>query len=243
VPKKTGRESIIAPYVYKVQGSEVLMSSLVAPIFNKDKAFMGIAGIDITLTRIQEIAAAAVLFKTGTLTVFSADGKVAGAKDLALIGGPGTGIGIGASFMEKFGKGESFSFERNDARGRRILSIGVPFTIGKTQAWWAVVADIPIAEVLGPVTALIVLIVAVGVLAVLIMGGALLLISRSLSRPLAHGVAFAKRIAAGDLVATLDAAGRGDEIGHPVRRAGGASYPCVNGKAAGCRDARGTRWS
>jgi methyl-accepting chemotaxis protein len=212
-PKKSGHEAIIDPYKYKTQGTEVLMSSLVAPIRNTEGRFIGIAGIDLTLAPLQKTVDEAVLFKTGRLTVFSADGKVAGAKDLAFIGRRGTEVGFDAADMEKLAQGQGFTRERKDARGRQVLSIGVPFMVGKTQAWWSVVADIPVSEVLGPVTSLILLIVLLGAFAVLLVTGVVLLIARSLSRPLGRGAAFAQQIAAGNLGATLDVGKRGDEIG------------------------------
>ena len=64
-----------------------------------------------------------------------------------------------------------------------------------------------------PISSLIALIILVGFVAVLLIVGAVFLISRSISRPLAQGVAFAQKIAEGNLTANVDVGKREDEIG------------------------------
>jgi methyl-accepting chemotaxis protein len=213
IPRHSGREAVIDPSVYKVQGKEVLMASLVAPIFNKDRVFIGIAGIDLTLDGIGAVVGQTVLFKTGALTLYSANGTVAGAKDASLAGKKMADIGIDPDLKALLEKARPFFMERTDAKGVKLLSIGVPIAVGDTGTSWMVQADIPIAEVLGPVAALIVLIVVVGIIAVLLVAGAILLIARSISRPLAQGVAFAQKIAEGNLTANVNVGDRADEIG------------------------------
>jgi methyl-accepting chemotaxis protein len=51
-PKQTNRECIIEPYLYPVQGQEVMMTSLVAPIL-KNGAFQGIVGVDVGIMNLQ----------------------------------------------------------------------------------------------------------------------------------------------------------------------------------------------
>ena len=55
VPKKTKTECIIDPYVYPVQGTDTLITSLVVPIVVND-VFYGIAGVDLRLDFLQELA-------------------------------------------------------------------------------------------------------------------------------------------------------------------------------------------
>jgi len=213
VPRVSGRQAIIDPYVYKVQNKDVLMTSLVAPIFNKDRAFIGIAGIDLTLDGIGKVVEGTVLYKTGALTLYTANGTVAGAKDASLVGKKISDIGLDPALKANIEKREAFFMERKGAKGQQVLTIGEPFPVGDTGMRWTVAADIPLSEVLGPITSLLALIVAVGVVAVLLIVGAVLLISRSISRPLAQGVAFARKIAEGNLTANVDVGKRGDEIG------------------------------
>jgi methyl-accepting chemotaxis protein len=45
LPKKTLKECVLDPYVYPIQGKEVMLTSLVVPILDSQKRFIGIAGI------------------------------------------------------------------------------------------------------------------------------------------------------------------------------------------------------
>ena len=206
VPKKVKRESIIDPR------PDTHRVSLVVPMFNAEKAFLGIAGIDITLDRIQKLVAGTVLYRTGSLTLYSANESVAAAKDAALVGKTAAETGVHKILQEKLGSMDPFVFERAGAGGRPMMTIGVPFEIGATKSRWTVVADIPIAEVLGPVTLIIVLIGLVGLAGIALVIIVVLLVSRSISAPLIKGVGFARRIAEGNLTSILDVR-RGDEIG------------------------------
>ncbi len=205
MPKKAGRESIVDPR------PDTHRVSLVVPMFNAEKAFLGITGIDVTLDRIQKLVAGTVLYKTGSLTVYSANGNVAAAKDAAFVGKTAAEAGADKILQGKLGSMESFVFERTGA-GRRMLTIGVPFEIGATKSRWTVVADIPMAEVLGPVTLIIILIGLIGLAGIALVIVVVMLISRSISNPLVQGVRFARRIAEGNLTTPLEV-DRGDEIG------------------------------
>ena len=55
LPKKTGKECILDPYIYPVQGKPTLITSLVVPIM-VGKTFYGIAGVDLQLSFLQAMA-------------------------------------------------------------------------------------------------------------------------------------------------------------------------------------------
>jgi methyl-accepting chemotaxis protein len=217
LPRDRGREAVIDPSTYTVQGKSVLMSSLVVPIFNKDRRFIGIAGVDLTLEELQQQLAKVTLYASGTLTLYSSNGTIVGAPDLAFMGKKVGEQGFSDSFQKAAVSREQFFVERRDAKGRKVFTIGVPVALGQTRQSWMMVADIPTAEVLGPVTSLLLLIIGVGAAAVLLVMGTVFLVSRSISRPLGRGVQFAQLIAAGNLTATLDVGARGDEIGRLAR--------------------------
>ena len=213
IPRISGHQAVLDPFTSTVHGSAILMTSLSAPIFNGNRQFIGVAGVDLSLETINKVVAATVLYGTGSLTLLSPNGTVAGARDTSLIGRTAQEIGLDAALQERIGKGEPFALERA-SRGKDLLTIGEPFLVGdETAAKWTVVADIPIGEVLGPVRGLLALILAVGAVAVVLVVGAVFLIARSISRPLARGVQLAQAIAMGDLSANVEVGRRGDEIG------------------------------
>jgi methyl-accepting chemotaxis protein len=210
VPKYTGKEALIDPYVATVQGHGVLMTSLVVPI-RRDGTFIGVAGIDLTLNDLATLVGSTVLYETGTLTLCTTGASIVAARDLSQIGQPFAGED--AALAEAIHKGAAFQMTRTPAGGERVLTLGVPVQVGESVVRWMVVANIPTSEFLAPVTRLIWTILIVGFVAMAVSVGGVLLIARSITRPLAKGVAFAERVAAGSLDATVDVGDRGDEIG------------------------------
>jgi methyl-accepting chemotaxis protein len=214
VPKYTGKEALIDPYSATIQGRGVLMLSLVVPI-QRGGRFVGVAGIDLTVSGLSGLISSAVLYRTGTVTLCTTDGYVVSARELARIGRQVDEQD--PDLAEPVAKAVEFCMTRTRADGERVLTIGVPVTVGTSVIRWMAVADIPTTEYLAPVTGLIWTIMGVGLAALVVSVGGVLLIARSITRPLAKGVAFAERIAAGSLDATVDVGDRGDEIGELAR--------------------------
>ena len=86
LPKRVKHEVVLDPYLYTVQGREVLLTSLVVPILDGQGRFIGIAGIDLLLVELQKMVSAVTLFDSGTLTLYSANGTVCGSRDPAALG-------------------------------------------------------------------------------------------------------------------------------------------------------------
>ena len=78
-PRKTGRECIIDPYLYPVQGNATLMVSLVAPIL-ANSTFCGIGGVDLRIEFLQQLADDVdVCDRRGCLYLVSHSGTLAAA--------------------------------------------------------------------------------------------------------------------------------------------------------------------
>ncbi len=78
IPKKTLTEAIIEPYIYPVQGKDVLMTSLVVPIAVEGQ-FYGVAGVDLRLDFLQQVVEAADIYGgRGTLALITYQGMLAG---------------------------------------------------------------------------------------------------------------------------------------------------------------------
>ena len=225
VPKYTDKEALIDPYVATVLGRGVLMTSLVVPIRREGK-FIGMAGIDLTLNDLATMVGSSMLYETGTLTLCTTSGSIVAARDLSLIGRQ-----LGeqdAALAELVAAGNEFQVTRTLAGGERVLSLGVPVRVGESVIRWMVIATIPTREFLAPVTRLVWTILIVGFAAMAVSVGGVLPIARSITRPLAKGVAFAEAVATGSLDATVEVGDRGDEIGQLAR--------ALNGMATSLRE-------
>ncbi len=212
IPKKTAREAIIDPIIAEKPGKNVLMTSLVVPILGADGAFMGIAGIDVLLDELQKSLSGTVLYKTGTLTLVSANGTIAAARDPTLTGRKIDDVETDTIFKEKLAVKSGFSMERKLASGKAVITIGIPLETGNTKTKWMVVADVPTSEILGPVRSLITLIAVVGAIAVALIVLAVILLSRTITNPIRKALQFANTLAAGDLTQRIEITSQ-DETG------------------------------
>ncbi len=212
-PKLQGHEVLIDPYTYNVQGRDVLMVSLVVPVKNVTGKFAGIAGINLTLDGTQELIAGTTLYRTGRITLLSANGTIVGAKDVSLVNRKVSDLDGGADLAPMVGAGKEFSLERKLSSGVSVLTVGSPFSVGATASTWMVVADIPLAEVLAPIRSMLMLFVLIAAVAVIGVITITFLLARSISVPLGRAVTFAQRVADGYVNAKLDVKGREDEIG------------------------------
>ncbi len=76
VPKRTGKETVLDPYLYPINGQDVLLTSLIVPIM-VDGKFFGITGVDLPLTFLQKMADQLDVYnKSGVLILYSNNGTL-----------------------------------------------------------------------------------------------------------------------------------------------------------------------
>jgi methyl-accepting chemotaxis protein len=222
IPKQLGREAVIDPHLHPVvQGGEVLITSLVVPMFDEQE-FIGIAGIDIELTKLQELVQNAKIgaYKSAYAQLFSASGIVVSGETAEQNGKMIDSVVEEKNLVEAVKRREHFELQmQSGVLKEQVLAIGVPVEIGDSGSKWIVNANIPISEMTAETRQLVRLLAAIAVGAVVIMIIAVVLISRSISVPLVSAVAFARKIAAGDLSGSIGSTDtrRGDEIGQLSR--------------------------
>ena len=87
IPLKTKKEAIIDPYIYPLNGKDVLMISCVAPIIHKNQVY-GTTGMDMRVDFIQSLLNKKQLRDTSiSITILSNNGTyVANSKDTTLLG-------------------------------------------------------------------------------------------------------------------------------------------------------------
>jgi methyl-accepting chemotaxis protein len=222
LPKQRGRETVLDPFLYPVQGVEVLLTSLVVPIFNGEGGFLGIAGIDLRLDDLQGILADVVLYESGYLNLFSDDGTLIASKAGAeeLIGDNIRNLTETRDYIDGVLSDEEFTLvHTSTVTGNSVLVNGVPIEIGNTGTYWSVAANITESEILADARRLIVLIALTGIAAVILTVGVLLLIARSISKPLSGAVRITDTIARGDLTGRIEVESR-DEVGMLLKAMG-----------------------
>jgi methyl-accepting chemotaxis protein len=220
IPLRTGNEVIIDPYKYKVDGREVLVISLAVPIKQNGKA-IGVAGIDVGIGEIQNIAAAIHPFGSGLTMVASNSGIICAHFDTSRLGsqmreteGDMAGVYLN-DFAGAVAGGRTFQFTTYVPQTKSTMFIFVvPFTIGKTTTPWAFAVGVSEKVILTPVYRLLMVSAIIGGIMLLVMSVAAFLTARSISRPINRTVAMLKDISEGegDLTRQIDIKSR-DEIG------------------------------
>ncbi|TXR55261.1 methyl-accepting chemotaxis protein [Quadrisphaera setariae] len=144
IARNTGEEKVIDPYLYEVGGQQVLLTSTTAPVV-RDGAVVGVAGVDLPLSAVQEQVAALRPLGAGRATLVTASGVVVGSGAGAEIGEPLAGAtGTAAKRAVESGKAVNEVVEV-DGRPQRVVA--VPIDLGQTDRW-AVVIAIPTSTVL-----------------------------------------------------------------------------------------------
>ena len=139
-PKQSKWEATIEPYVYPVQGEEVMITSLVVPIM-RDGQFYGVVGVDIRLDTIQAIVDAAHLYgDCAQVSVVSHKGKIVAASGQAELQGKPL-ASLHADWQEDLNyvrNGDSV-FEEDEGR----YAVFTPISMGRTGTPWSLNVNIP----------------------------------------------------------------------------------------------------
>ena len=212
VPFKTGRATITEPYAYKVDGKDVLMTSLAFPVVSGGKT-IGVAGLDIALDDLSKRLSAIRPFGDGRIMLLTSTKKWVSHPDAQLrmkdYDGPGGDV-IEAVISSRKAANVPGVVDENGAIQRHV----VPVMLKGMNTTWALVMDVPSATVTKPVDDL----------SKAILGGGLLIIAVVLcalfstaviviKRPLAGMTAAMSKLADGDLTVDVPARDRQDEIG------------------------------
>lgn len=220
IPRRTGNEAIIDPYLYPIGGKEVMMVSLVAPI-KKGTKVLGIVGIDMELENLQKLIESIHPYGTGVAALFSNGGIVSAHFDPSRLGKQmretemdmaGDKVG---EFADAISQGKMYELVTYSEQLKTdIKIIATPFNIGKTTTSWSLAVGIPMNQVLAPVYQLLRFILLLALVAVLAITAAVVLLSRSLMEPIRKTVIMLKDLSEGegDLTKVLEVKRR-DETG------------------------------
>lgn len=219
-PKELGRPAWTEPY-YDEGAGNIIMSTYSVP-FYKDaegrKSFMGIVTADISLSWLQNIVSSIKIGKTGYAFLISKSGRIVTHPLDRLI-----------MHESVFGLAEA----RND---RKLLEVGREMTEGKSgfvalrdivsgkNCWlaftpvassgWSLGVLFPQDELMGDVTELNIVVLALGLTGFLFLLAVIFLISGRITRPLRALAKTTEDIAQGNLDFVLPQAKSEDEVGH-----------------------------
>jgi methyl-accepting chemotaxis protein len=224
-PQANGKESILAPLPYIVQGKAVHLATMSVPIL-VDGQFAGVAGADFDLDFIQTLAEkvnGSIYDGKGTVSIVTSAGLVVAASGKAqAIGGRFDAVDENARQDAEIlhqGRADVSVDSAHD-----VLKVFSPVPLGRTGDAWSVIITEPRALVLAEarklasdlaergsrdVTWQIIAALGVGALAVLAMA----FVAGGIASPIAKLAEALRRLAKGETLAEIAGAERKDEIG------------------------------
>ncbi|MCX7693361.1 MAG: methyl-accepting chemotaxis protein [Tepidimonas taiwanensis] len=140
LPRQTRRPTVVEPYFYPIEGKDVLMTTFSQPIVHEGR-FVGLTTVDIPLDGLSQRIAEHKLFETGYLTLASPTGVVVADPNPSRNGKSLADVGFAAEVVEAARQAQP-----------AILRVGAtvyvvePITLADTGVRWAVVGQVPRAE-------------------------------------------------------------------------------------------------
>ena len=199
LPKKTLKPMIIEPYVEPDADNQV-MTSVVAPL-QVNGRFIGVTGIDIILTTLNDVTAQVKPYETGYGFIVSNAGTLVTSPQQKLIGQSlekALGPRIASAALSDIKASKIHRAEFKDANGRYLLTF-VPFAVNGTATPWAFAVAIPKSKVLAAASRLNFLAVTLGLFGVLCMVAVVYLnLCRVVIKPIEKVTASLADLAEGD---------------------------------------------
>ncbi len=211
IPKKTKKEAIIEPYIYPVQGKDVLITSLVTPVL-VDNEFIAIAGVDITIEFLQNLAQNAknkIYNGNAEITIIANNGTyAANTKNTENVGRNISEFNDNANeLISKIKKGKIFKTQNSE-----IFEINVPVKIGKTTTAWSVNVSVPKKIIFANINKQTVILIIIGTISVILIIFVSLVIAKIFTTPIRKVVKALEKMSQKQINFTMDTK-RNDEIG------------------------------
>lgn len=211
-PKQTHKPCIIDPFIYPVQGENVLMTSIVVPII-ADETFYGIVGVDINVDFFQDQLAQIPIYDgAGTITLIAHEGTiVATTKQSDLAGKDIQMLHPEISSPERLAQ----LWQGDDVWNRyrnETLEVFAPVQFGDLDNAWIVNINIPRDAIAAEARELLLHLIGMG--ALLTVGALFLLwvIAGQIARPIHQLTVAARQISDGNMDTTVQIITK-DEIG------------------------------
>ena len=177
VPKRTGKTYFTEPYIYPVDGKNVLMASLVAPIMI-DGSFKGTASADFMLTRLTKILADLKVIEGGKLALISNGGLYASHPVPERLGKKADDVP--AAGLDKVRQGQPYEY----ADDKGYIHLLQPLQIHPDIAPWSVELSFPKRVATASARELMTYTLIVALLCAAATAGILILVVNQLTRPL-----------------------------------------------------------
>ncbi|MBB4065311.1 methyl-accepting chemotaxis protein [Gellertiella hungarica] len=211
IPKSTGKDLLTEPYIYPINGQDVLMTSVMVPL-KIDGKFVGVAGVDSSLSVLADDLSKIKPLDAGYVALFSEKGAVVSHPDKKSLGKGLKESGLDAVGFQKVIDNPGEAFETTEADGSTNISIAMPVHVIEGIKWYTVVS-VPKAAVFAKLTSLAWLCAGLIVFGAVVMVLVGTVLAARFRNRLNKVISATTQIANGNTNVALDEVERPDEIG------------------------------
>ncbi len=207
-PRDSGKETVLEPSVYEINGEKTMVASLAVPIRAGGKV-VGLVGVDLSAGFLQHITDSIESFGgKASMIMFSDSGAVAAAT------GHSEAAGKPLADLTTHAREMQDSVKRNKeyhvfADG--ALSVVVPLSFGKSPQVWGVAVSVPEDVIMADARSLAFRLTLIGGLCLVLALGVMFFLATVLARPIRETAGAVNSIADGNLDVRLTPKGR-DEV-------------------------------
>ena len=219
---RTGREYLVEPYYENIGGRQVLITSVTVPII-KDGRTVGVAGVDLELSAIQEMIIEIKPFGDGYAAIYSSGGMIVSHPHEDRLGKKIEDMASGlftnrmGALLQSLKNGTVFNETLNSQEhNARMIVLTRPFTIGNDEDAWMAVTVVPYNTVMADVQRMTMVLIILGVMILVAITVIIFFVSRSITAPIKSMEKVLAFIGDGDFTHSIEATSK-DEIGNMGR--------------------------
>ena len=215
VPLKSGKPEIIEPYSYVVGGKEIMITSMMFPVKKNGKT-VGVAGVDISLDFLANMVAEVTPYGDGYSYIVSNGKKLVAHPNKDTIGKDLIALQAADQqqpISQAIEKGSEYSLMlKSKVTGIESYQIYIPIRFNYFQTPWSFAVSVPIKTVMAGSNKIVLISIALGIAAVLLLLLVVFFVARKISAPIGQMTAIAQSIAGGNLDVSLTNTSQ-DEVG------------------------------
>ena len=220
------REFIVNPYFYTYESDEysdsILETSIAVQVREGDE-YRALIGIDVKLSRLQDIIKTQIPFDSASMILVANDGTLVAHKNEDYIGlSVKTILGeeyTKADILNKIEKGKLFSVTTIDSIDfTESFTSFVPFRVGESKTPWSVAVSVPVNIITQEAYSNFFYSLLLGFIGFVLLAAVIFILSANITRPLMRTVSLLHRLERGEVELLTDRSmARKDEIGEMSR--------------------------
>ncbi|SHO61051.1 methyl-accepting chemotaxis sensory transducer with Cache sensor [Pseudoxanthobacter soli DSM 19599] len=214
-PVRENRSLVTPPYVYPVNGKDVLMSTISMVVRRADKP-IGILTGDLGLTNLTAFVGTLKPFGTGRAELVGTDGLWIANGDPKLLGKPVDDPEMKA-LVQEVQAGQSRTLQATDPTGEAVYRFAIPVDIQGAKERWALILTVPERTVLDTMFEIRDLMAVVALVVLVVVLVAVWIGARLLTRPIVDITEKMRLLAAGDTAIVVEGIDHKDELGAMAR--------------------------